>query len=108
MYPYVYMNMYLYIYVLYIYTHIYIYTRPIPILEAADDGNENPSVELASLLHHDEEQRSQLPAKMIIIRNPDEAVCVGASTVRTIGLYIYIYIYINSHKYIHIYLSTWR
>jgi hypothetical protein len=34
-------------------------TRPIPILEAADDGDEDPEVELAPLLHQSEEVRER-------------------------------------------------
>ena len=41
-----------------------IFRRPIPILEAADDGNEDPEVDLVPLLYHPEENTQQ-PSKMI-------------------------------------------
>ena len=47
-------------------------------MEAADDGDEDPEVDLAPLL-----QQPDLvmfaPAKMIVVRNPDKAISVGVS-----------------------------
>ena len=54
--------------------------RPIPILEAADDGHEDPEVDLVPLLHHPDEV-IQSPNKMIVLRNPDQAVSVGVSAI---------------------------
>lgn len=52
--------------------------RPIPILEAADDGAEDPEVELGPLLMQPD-LILVAPAKMIVLRNPDKAVSVGVS-----------------------------
>ena len=56
----------------------FIYHRPIPILEAADDGDEDPEVDLNPLLQQPD-MVMYTPAKMIVLRNPDKAVSVGVS-----------------------------
>lgn len=57
---------------------IALYCRPIPILEAADDGDEDPEVDLNPLLQQPD-MMMYTPAKMIVLRNPDKAVSVGVS-----------------------------
>ena len=52
--------------------------RPIPVLEAADDGDEDPEVDLAPLLQQPDAVIYP-PGKMIVLRNPDQAVSVGVS-----------------------------
>ena len=58
--------------------HFSLYCRPIPILEAADDGDEDPEVDLNPLLQQPD-MMMYTPAKMIVLRNPDKAVSVGVS-----------------------------
>ena len=47
-------------------------------MEAADDGDDDPEVDLAPLLQQPDTVIYP-PGKMIVIRNPDEAVSVGVS-----------------------------
>ena len=47
-------------------------------MEAADDGDDDPEVDLAPLLQQ-ADAVIYPPGKMIVIRNPDEAVSVGVS-----------------------------
>jgi hypothetical protein len=60
-------------------------TRPIPIVEAAEDTTAGPEVDLAPLLNHPQ-GLVDAPGKMIIVKNPDSAVILALEVQGSAGV----------------------